>query len=372
MIMDGTPINQAVSDIYAPFDFLKPGLLGYKSFMAFQARYEVAVNPNILKELVIYLVKSKDEVLRDEEKFVAQSIYNYKLAVRHIDRHEVDKLLPPRLKSNLNIVLNCLYKNPLFRVGHKNLDELYEKIQPHSMRVLKQDCIDLPDKLFVDIRYDLKGEVKRIYDEMTDNFISQVTSDENMSVKHVLTQYMRLQQILGGHYVSDGSGEFKAISGKNERLELMLDSIVKLSHSTKVIIWARFKSEIKLIYERLVNLYGDESSVLYYGEVNQNYKTEAKRKFKEDENCRFLVGNPQSGGIGLNLISASYMYFYSKDFSLRIYLQAIERFHRPGQLKNCTVVNMVAKGTIDEKISDAYSKKQDIADYVTGDYLRLL
>jgi SNF2 family DNA or RNA helicase len=367
MIMDGTPITQGPSDIYAPFEFLQPGLLGYKSYTAFQVRYEVLINPIILKDLSILLGSS------EEGKFYANEIYKLRLTNKYLKYHDVQSIISEKYHSKIKMALAITNRNPLFRSGFRNVEELYKRIEPHSSRYKKDQCLDLPEKLFETLPYELSPEQRKLYDQLSNDLVMRVTEDSEMIVGNVLTLYMRLQQMLGGWYVDDWTKKAEPVPGKNLRLSVLIDSIKKLPKDTKVIIWARFTNEIRMIESALQKEFSKNSVVSYYGDTTEQMRIEAKDRFYNNPECRFFNGNPKVAGRGLNqLVKASYMYWFSKDFSLRTYLQAIDRIHRPGQVKNCTIVSIVARNTIDEKIIEAYEKKQSIADYITGDYLKLL
>lgn len=363
MIMDGTPITQGPSDIYAPMDFLKSGLLGYTSYTAFQARYEVRVNPQILAGLKIAL----------GDQIYADRIYNLRLTGRYIRSADLKGILPYQYHGKIGTVLSILNQNALFRVGYRNIEELYEKIQPYSTRYLKDECLDLPDKLFENLVYEMPDEQRKWYDQLVEDMRVVISDVSEMTTSNVLTLYQRLQQMIGGWYVDDDTGKSKRLPGAQTRLSVMFDSIRKLPEDSKVVIWSVFVREIEDIVKWCSKLFGKESVVSYYGATSNNDRQIAKERFESDPICRFFIGHPKSGGKGLNqLVAGNYMYWYNRPFSLGVYNQAVDRIHRPGQKKNCTIIGLVANDTIDDHISEAHKNKQSIADYITGDYLRCL
>jgi SNF2 family DNA or RNA helicase len=82
---------------------------------------------------------------------------------------------------------------------------------------------------------------------------------------------------------------------------------------------------------------------------------------------RFFVSNPHTGGRGLTLTAADTMIFYSNSYDLELRLQAEDRIHRIGQTNHCTYVDLVAPGTVDEKILDSLRKKVKISNEVLGE-----
>lgn len=363
MIMDGTPVTQGPSDIFAPMEFLSSGLLGYSSYVAFQARYEVRINPQIKAGLTIALGDSN----------LAESIYNLRLTGKYIKSNDLKAILPFAYHDKIKFALSILYQNALFRVGYRNIEELYEKIKPHSTRHLKNECLDLPDKLFENLSYEMPPAQRKWYDELIEDMRVVISEGSEMTTANVLTLYQRLQQMIGGWYVDDDTGEPIRVPGSETRLDVMFESIKKLSEDSKIIIWSVFVREIEDIVERASGLYGEESVVSYYGATSNENRQIAKSRFEKDPTCKFFVGHPKSGGKGLNqLVAGNYMYWFNRPFSLGMYNQAVDRIHRPGQKRNCTIINIVAKGTIDNHIAEAHKNKQSIADYITGDYLRCL
>ena len=84
-----------------------------------------------------------------------------------------------------------------------------------------------------------------------------------------------------------------------------------------------------------------------------------------------FVGNQQAGGTGITLVAASYVIYFSNNFSLRDRLQSEDRAHRIGQTKNVTYINIAAKGTIDEAVIKALTSKKDVADTIIDKGLKL-
>jgi len=394
MIMDGTPITQGPSDIYAPFEFLKPGLLGYTDFNAFQARYEVLINPQLkgfLTELMIRGESRPDFI--QESLYFANWIYQLKTNNVKISAQKLHEELPPRHYSKVNQILSLVHRTKAFKVGYRNIEELSKKIKPYSSRILKIDCLDLPEKLKENVHYELSGEYKKYYNDMVDLLRTQIilkqqeeieynklsseekeeSTFEEMTVSNVLVLYMRLQQILEGFYVSDDEPDIaKQLPGENPRLTLLMELMKKINKDYKVIIWSRFKKGIELINRSIQAEYGQDSSIMYYGGVSKKEREENKERFKTDPACRYWVGNTKTGGMSENLQVANYMINYSRDFSLRYDLQSQDRIYRSGQTKNCTILSIICRATIDVKINQSLNNKQGIADYITGDYLRLL
>jgi SNF2 family DNA or RNA helicase len=247
-------------------------------------------------------------------------------------------------------------------VGYRRLDELKEKLDRFSFRVTKEECLDLPDKLYVKREVDLTDEQKRAYLQMKSMALSQFEGGVTSTV-NALTQLMRLHQIVCGHVKLD-NGE--VIELPNNRIgELM--SVVEETDG-KIIIWANYRHDIEAIKLALSKEYGMNSVGMYYGDTDDDERKRVLEEFqKPNSEMRFFVGNPSTGGYGLTLTAAHTMVYYSNSFDLEKRLQSEDRAHRIGQTKNVTYIDLIAVGTIDEKIVKALRDKIDIATQVMGE-----
>jgi SNF2 family DNA or RNA helicase len=247
-------------------------------------------------------------------------------------------------------------------VGYRRLDELKEKLDRFSFRVTKEECLDLPDKLYVKREVDLTDEQKRAYLQMKSMALSQFKEGVTSTV-NALTQLMRLHQIVCGHVKLD-NGE--VIELPNNRIGELL-SVVEETDG-KIIIWANYRHDIEAIKLALSKEYGMNSVGMYYGDTPDDERKRVLEEFqKPDSEMRFFVGNPSTGGYGLTLTAAQTMVYYSNSFDLEKRLQSEDRAHRIGQTKNVTYIDLIAVGTVDEKIVKALRDKIDIATQVMGE-----
>ena len=134
--------------------------------------------------------------------------------------------------------------------GFKNLGELSEKLQPFSFRVLKEDCLDLPDKIYMKREIVLSPDQKRIYNEMREKALAHLNG-KKITTANALTQLMRLQQITCGHFTAD-DGTIQDI--KNNRIEELMDVLDEVEG--KAIIWANYQYDVQTICKRIEKRYG--------------------------------------------------------------------------------------------------------------------
>lgn len=265
-------------------------------------------------------------------------------------------------------------------VGYQYLDELQAKIDTISFRVLKEECLDLPDKVYEKRVVELTPEQRAIYDGLDADMKAAIDLDTGevaqSLIMHVITKVMRMQQVVGGFFTADASEDLdqaaaKAIPipGGNPKLTALLEILEETPEDQKVIIWARFRPELAAIAAALRGAYGEASVVEFHGGVDDLTRQQGRRDFQASTSgARFFVGQPQAGGIGLTLTAASLMVYFSNDYNLETRLQSEDRFHRIGQeAKKVTIIDIVAKATWDAKIVGALRAKKKIADLVLGD-----
>jgi SNF2 family DNA or RNA helicase len=298
-ILTGSPVTKSPLDLYTQCGFLNSFLLGFDSFYAFRNRYANMIDRNFGGRRV-------------------QLIGSY-----------------------------------------KRLDELAEKLKVFSYRVLKEDCLDLPEKVYIRREVELTDEQSKAYATMKSAALA-LLKGKMATAPHVLTQMMRLHQITCGHLKND-DGTVTEI--KNNRLRELISLLDEVDG--KVIIWANYIHDIEHIVKEIKKQYGDDSIVQYYGAVSSEDRADAIVKFQDkDSKARFFIGNPQTGGYGITLTAANTVVYYSNGYDLEKRLQSEDRAHRIGQEKSVTYVDFIAPKTVDEKIVKALRSKMNIANKI--------
>jgi len=303
-IMTGSPITKNPLDLYTQCEFLDPYLLDFTSYYAFRNRYA---------EMKTMHLRGRSIQVVDE---------------------------------------------------FKNLGELSETVKTFSERVLKEDCLDLPPKIFMKRYISLTNDQKKVYQQMKKAAMA-VLNGKVTTTMTVLTQLMRLHQITCGHFTAD-DGSTQAVD--NNRLNELMNVLAETEG--KAIIWANYQLSVGEIIQRIIKEYGEDSYVHYYGLTSQEDRQDNIRKFQNDPKCRFIVGTPQTGGYGITLTQAHTVIYYSNGYDLEKRLQSEDRAHRIGQNKTVTYIDMIAEDTVDEKIVKALRDKINIASEVMGEELK--
>jgi len=241
-------------------------------------------------------------------------------------------------------------------LGFRNLDELTNSIKPYSYRVTKEECLDLPEKTYTMRSIELTPEQKKVYTQIKQSAVALLDDMEMITANAVITQLLRLHQISCGFVKTDDGNEIELPNNRMSELLSVLEEI-----NGKAIIWANYRHDIQAIEREIAKVYGSSSVASYYGDTPGEERQEIVERFQTDDNFRFFVGQPRTGGYGLTLTAASTVIYYSNSYDLEVRLQSEDRAHRIGQNSNVTYIDLIANKTVDEKIVSALRKKINIA-----------
>lgn len=320
-ILSGQPAPNGPLGLYAQFAFLDPEFLGFDSFFSFKAQFAQCV---------------------------------------------------PMKTSNGRTFQKV--------VGYRNAPELNLIMGKHSFIVKKVDCLDLPPKTYQTRYVEMGAKQKAAYDQMqrlcfveleTAFAASSIpearpTGEETPPVfstaKLVITQLLRLHQILCGFVVTDDK-QVVPFDEPNPRMEGLMDAVQECAG--KVIIWATYRFSVAQIAARLAKEYGPESVVTYYGPTSVDDRRAAIAEFQDPASpVRFFVAN-RTGARGITLTASSTALYFSSDYDLDVRSQSEDRQHRIGQLNPCTYVDFCVRDTQDEKITKALQGKISLAEIIT-------
>ena len=304
-ILTGSPVTKSPLDLYSQCEFLDPYHLGHESYYSFRARYA-----NMMK--------------------------------RNFGGRQVQLV-----------------------TSYRRLDELADKLEKFSYRVLKEDCLDLPPKVFTTRTVEMTPEQQEKYHTMKRAAVAE-HDGKIMSSATALTTLLRLHQITCGTFKADDD---TLIHLKNNRLTALMDCLEETEG--KVIIWATYREDIRKIVESLKKAYGEASTVEYHGGVDATLRQDHIAQFQDVKGpTRYFVGNPSTGGYGITLTAANTVIYYSNSYDLEKRLQSEDRAHRIGQTGSVTYVDLVSEKTIDERIIKALKDKVNIANEIMGEDIK--
>ena len=305
-ILTGTPVTKSPLDIYTQFAFLDPKILGQSNYYAFRARYAKIINRPTS-------------------------------GGRHF---------------------------PLI-TGYQRLDELEQKIYSAAFRVKKEECVDLPEKIYMKRFIPMSEKQLVAYESLRRNAMF-IFNDKTTTTVNRFSQIVKLHQVCCGFTIND-HGEIHDLP--NKRYDELLDVLEEVDG--KVIIWATYRHNIETITNKLKEKYGDTKAAAFYGDTENQVRLDLVRDFQsQTSDLTYLVANPKTGGYGITLTASHTVVYFSNNYDLEIRLQSEDRAHRIGQKNKVTYVDFVCQGTVDEKILTALKNKVDIASQVIGDELK--
>jgi SNF2 family DNA or RNA helicase len=305
-ILTGSPVTKNPMDLYSQCAFLDEDLLGFSSYWAYKSRYAIEVK-------------------------------------RHSSTHSFPHI-----------------------VGFRNLDELSRKLAFFSFRVLKEDCLDLPSKVYSPRHVELTKEQEKAYNDLETFAITQLNNN-TLSVTNTMTMLLRLHQITCGYLPTDNGQP--PVPLKNNRMDELLNVLEETEG--KVIIWANYRYSIFDIEKNLKKKFGEDSVVTYFGDTKDQDRQEIVKSFQDPKSpVRFFVANQQTGGYGLTLTAAHTVVYYSNNYDLEKRIQSEDRAHRIGQKNNVTYIDIICENTVDDNIVGSLRNKIDLASQSLGEKLR--
>ena len=243
----------------------------------------------------------------------------------------------------------------------KKLDTLNYQIKPFILRRKKKEVSkELPDKIEHIEYLDMSEKEKALYQslvEETKREINDVVASEGFSKARfkIVTLLTRLRQLCISPRLLDENYQEESV--KIKRLLDIIKELIKDKH--KILIFSSFKSAVYLVKEAL-----DRESISNYvidGSVKGRDRVAMVDAFNKDKTNCFLI-TLKSGGTGLNLTSADVVIHLDIWWNPQAENQATDRAHRIGQTKKVTVLKLINKGTVEEKIIELQEKKKILSD----------
>ena len=307
LILTGTPFTQGVVDLYAQMSFLSKKILGYSSFYSFAANhleYETRVND-----------------------------YGRKVQTSRIIRTH-------------------------------NAEYLAAKISPYVYQVSKDECLDLPDKLYETRYFSMTDEQWERYVQAKNEILLELDYDDwtPIAIFHLLSA---LQSIVCGFWtrtVPDTKAK-EFVTFPHKRINLLMDTIASIADTEQIIIWSKYHHAIKEIKAAIDGQYGSKGYSEFHGGITTSKRNEELERWKQGD-TRFLIATQSAGGHGLTLNNAAYAIFYADGYKYSEREQAESRNHRIGQTRRPTYISLCCEDSIDEKIATAlYRKENALAEF---------
>jgi len=228
--------------------------------------------------------------------------------------------------------------------GASNLEELRDRTKPQVLRRLKEDVLDLPEKILTPVYLRLKSkEYEKLMGEYYEWYES---SEESSSLTIQFSKLMKVRQIIAESKISN-------------TIEIA-ENIIE--QGKKVIIFTNFTDTLNKINDHF-----GKKSVKLDGKMSKTQRQFSVDEFQNNEKIKVFVGNLKAAGVGITLTSAEAVIMNDLSFVPSDHSQAEDRSYRYGQKSNVSVFYPIFENTIEGIIYDILSKKKNIFETVMGD-----
>lgn len=228
--------------------------------------------------------------------------------------------------------------------GASNLEELRDRTKPQVLRRLKEEILDLPDKIITPIYLKLKS---RDYEELMGEYYRWFDqSQESGSLTVQFSKLMKVRQVIAEEKIKNTCE--------------IAENIVE--QGKKVIIFTNFTDSLNQIAEHF-----GKSAVKLDGSMSKQERQKAVDRFQEDEKIQVFVGNIKAAGVGITLTAAEAVIMNDLSFVPSDHSQAEDRAYRYGQKNNVLVYYPIFENTIESIIYDILQNKKNIFEIVMGD-----
>ncbi len=175
----------------------------------------------------------------------------------------------------------------------------------------------------------------------------------------ILAELTRLRQVC-----CDPSLCFENYKGGSAKLEACIELVERAAEGGhKILLFSQFVSMLEIIRQELAKR--ELSFYMISGETSKEKRLKLVKKFNEDDTRVFLI-SLKAGGVGLNLTGADVVIHYDPWWNLAVQNQATDRAHRIGQDKKVTVYQLIAKGSVEEKIRKIQESKKELLEEIVG------
>lgn len=345
-VLTGTPITNSPFSVWNMAEFLRPNYFGL-TYSAFCSRYGL---------------QRTDHVPQSSKQFRRSLSLNEMARIRSNHERGIAPVNTCTYFGITNDDYLYIIAHPDIQVPYKNLPELKSSIASFAFTRKKEDCLDLPPKIYAHLSVEMTPEQKKAYVELA-KYLSTEYKGKELSVVNKISLVTRLSQISGGFFPFTDGSDPEPIGTKNAKIQALLTDLEDVK-DYPVIVLTRFVAEARAIAAALREAYKDLKVSLITGAVGNEERSAILEMFKSGE-VQFLVATIRTIGVGFNLQKAALTYYFSNTYSLVDRQQSEDRTHRVGQDADTVVYkDIIMKGTIDERVYEVLMGKKDLAAYM--------
>lgn len=213
-----------------------------------------------------------------------------------------------------------------------SVNVVFDALQP-AIRFTKEECLDLPDMVYVKRQIEMTRQQKKYYNLLKDKMTMQAAGEQITAPNAAVNMNKLLQISCGAVYTDDGEALEFDIKHRYKVLKEVIDE-----SSKKVLVFVPFRHVIDILVDKLA-VDGIDAEIIR-GDVSAPKRTEIFKRFQTMPDPKVLVIQPQSAAHGVTLTAANTVVWWGPTSSLETYAQANARVHRSGQDQKCTVVQL--------------------------------
>lgn len=231
--------------------------------------------------------------------------------------------------------------------GASNLEELRDRTSKQILRRLKEEVLDLPDKIITPVYLRLKSkEYESLMGEYYDWYDKNPSESSSLTVQ--FSKLMKVRKVIANE--------------KTNQIIEFTENI--LEQGKKVIVFTNFTDTLQKIYQHF-----GKQAVYLDGSCSNSMRQQSVDSFQNDDKIRVFVGNLKAAGVGLTLTAAEVVIMNDLSFVPAEHSQAEDRAYRYGQKSNVLVYYPIFDNTIEGAIYDILNKKKQIIRTVMGDQI---
>lgn len=235
------------------------------------------------------------------------------------------------------------YRKIWLTYGATNLDELRDKTKNKVLRRLKEDVLDLPDKIITPIHMELKSKE---YEKEMGEYQDWKRENRNKGISIQLSKLMKVRQIIANEKVKE--------------TEQLIEQC--LQQGKKVIVFTNFTEPLMELHKKY-----KKNSVILNGTMKKDDRQESVDRFQNDDKIKIFIGNVKAAGVGITLTAAEVVIFNDLSFVPSDMSQCEDRAFRIGQDKKVSCMYPIYDNTIERTIYNIVNKKKQVIDTVMGD-----
>lgn len=250
--------------------------------------------------------------------------------------------------------------------GFKNYDELKERYEPRSHKVIIEDCHDMPEKIYSVEPIVLTPEQRRHHDELLEDLITTI-KDQTIDTT-ALSKFTKLVQLTSGYiYDKEGNVIYLKKNPKLEALREILEQTLAME-KRKIVVWTNYRPTVKILRELFHSMKIKYAELTTQSEMSRN---EAEYKFQTDESYRVMLSTP-SLSEGKDFSRASYAIYFDNNYRYVHRYQSEARTYTPTSKEHGRVayVDLIGKDTVDELIMESLRGKEEVNSIITEERLR--